>query len=58
MVRAIRDLKDRILEQFSLGQHMKIGPFKSRPGYISFGQIDQWYEELAFPFTVEGLTEN
>lgn len=28
---------------------MEIGPFKSRAGYISYGEIDQWYEELAFP---------
>ena len=35
---------------------MEIGPFKSRAGYISYGEIDQWlwYEELAFLFTVEG----
>ena len=39
---------------------MEIGPFKSRAGYISYGETDQrlWYEELAFLFTVEGLTEN
>ena len=55
MVSAERsDLKDRILELFSLGRHMEIGPFKSRAGYISYGEIDQWYEELVFPFTVEG----
>ena len=39
---------------------MEIGPFKSRAGYISYGEIDQWlwYEEVAFLFTVEGQTEN